>query len=220
MTDTLDLATLDPQEAAGALSRWLDAAADGAGVELAGCDPHAPLLAPLLKAHPGRVAWFPLFPPVGKVLLLRLPPNQGIGGLMGGDHKRCDALFADMENAAHAGDASRATGMFQRFDTGMRHHFTMEEKGFFPLFERATGMTQGPTAVMRMEHRQMLGLLERMAESVRRGDMAELANTGGTLLFLMQQHNAKEEQMLYPMGDMHLARDRASVLGSMAECAL
>ena len=30
----------------------------------------------------------------------------------------------------------------------------------FPIFEEVTGMTQGPTMVMRMEHSQMRGILE------------------------------------------------------------
>ena len=50
-----------------------------------------------------------------------------------------------------------------RFQDALLHHFAMEEEVMFPAFEARTGMTQGPTAVMRSEHRQMTDLLNRMS---------------------------------------------------------
>ncbi|MBF0271111.1 MAG: hemerythrin domain-containing protein [Magnetococcales bacterium] len=130
--------------------------------------------------------------------------TRGIGAFMGEDHEWCDTLFAAMENAVIAGDMEKARGLFGMFEVGMAHHFDMEEKRFFPAFEQATGMTQGPTTVMRMEHRQMLGVIAQMRQAVDQGDASGVTRGGSTLMVLMRQHNIKEEQMLYPMGDMHL----------------
>ena len=72
-------------------------------------------------------------------------------------------------------------------------------------------MTQGPTAVMRMEHEQMRSLLSQLTEAVSRQDGPRFLGLSETLMVLMQQHNMKEEQMLYPMCDRALA-DTASII--------
>jgi hemerythrin-like domain-containing protein len=84
----------------------------------------------------------------------------------------------------------------------------MEEEVLFPAFEAATGMTDsGPTFVMRMEHDQMRGLLDQMGAALERGDQNALLDQGDTLLMLIQQHNQKEEGMLYPMSERALASE-------------
>ena len=72
----------------------------------------------------------------------------------------------------------------------------------FPAFEQVSGMTGGgPTFVMRSEHEQMRGVLDQMAAAVAGGDVEEMLDLGDTLLMLVQQHNAKEEGILYPAAD-------------------
>ncbi|MEO5340753.1 MAG: hemerythrin domain-containing protein [Magnetococcus sp. MYC-9] len=120
------------------------------------------------------------------------------------DHHRCDALYAETEGAAQEGDIARMSRLCHRFLVAMAHHFNMEETGLFPAFENRTGMRQGPTMVMRSEHEQMRGLMQQMHQAAETGDDELLLKAGGTLLFVMQQHNVKEEQMLYPMSENHL----------------
>ena len=81
----------------------------------------------------------------------------------------------------------------------------MEEEVVFPAFEQTTGMTGGPTAIMRMEHTQMRGILDQMAADALEGDFESVADHGDTLLMVIQQHNMKEENILYPMVEQHLA---------------
>ncbi|MBF0626016.1 MAG: hemerythrin domain-containing protein [Magnetococcales bacterium] len=131
------------------------------------------------------------------------------------DHRRCDALYAQMEQIANQGDLENTRALFGQFHQGLERHFHMEEDVFFPAFEQRTGMTQGPTTVMRMEHRQMRGILTQMASALEQGDTGAVARACSTLLILMQQHNAKEEQMLYPMGDMHLGAEAAALCRTM-----
>lgn len=121
------------------------------------------------------------------------------------DHRRCDERWAEVEAAVAAGDASSAAAAWQRFERGMRHHFSMEEDVLFPAFEAQTGLHDaGPTVVMRSEHVQMRGVLDQMAAAAERGDYRELVDQGDALLMLIQQHNAKEEGMLYPMAERTL----------------
>lgn len=118
------------------------------------------------------------------------------------DHRRCDALWAEVEAAADRRDAAAVSESFARFAAAMERHFRMEEEVLFPAFEDATGMHGGgPTQVMRLEHVQMRGLLSQLAGAVERGETGEVLDLGDTLLMLEQQHNAKEEGMLYPMSD-------------------
>lgn len=128
-----------------------------------------------------------------------------ISDFLAPDHQRCDNLFAAAESAAAHGDWDNAATGFSRFQDALLHHFAMEEEVMFPAFEARTGMTQGPTAMMRSEHRQMTSLLNQMAEAAARKDSDSFLGDADTLLIIMQQHNMKEEQMLYQMADQALA---------------
>ena len=94
---------------------------------------------------------------------------------------------------------------FARFREAMLAHFSVEEKTLFPAFESATGMTMGPTQVMRMEHEQMRALLNEAEAALAAGREDDYFGQAETLLIMMQQHNMKEENVLYPMCDQHLA---------------
>jgi hemerythrin superfamily protein len=100
---------------------------------------------------------------------------------------------------------------FAHYRDGMLHHFAAEESVLFPLFEQTTGMYQGPTQVMRGEHAQMRLLLTAAASALAEQDVDDYAGNAETLLIMMQQHNVKEENVLYPMCDQHLA-DQVKVL--------
>lgn len=123
---------------------------------------------------------------------------------MENDHRRCDELFAAAERLVAAGEWSAAADAYARFHGAIEHHFGMEEEELFPAFEAATGSTMGPTQVMRMEHGQMRSLFERMRNALTAKDGDTYLGASDTLLILMQQHNMKEEQMLYPMSEQVL----------------
>jgi hemerythrin-like domain-containing protein len=85
----------------------------------------------------------------------------------------------------------------------------------FPAFEARTGMSMGPTQVMRAEHEQMRALIEDLARTVTGSDQDGYLGLSETLNMLMQQHNVKEENMLYPMSDQLLAADREQLIIAM-----
>ena len=112
------------------------------------------------------------------------------------DHHDCDELFAIVE-----ADFDEAKSKFAEVAERFEKHFKMEEEVFFPQFEEKTGMSEGPTQIMRMEHAQMRGLIMQMRDAVEKGDADEFASIAETFVFLVQQHNSKEEQILYTMAD-------------------
>lgn len=89
----------------------------------------------------------------------------------------------------------------------MERHLGIEEQELFPAFEEATGVQTGPTEMMRMEHDQMRGLFAEMKIAMEQKNSEDYLGTADTLLIMMQQHNMKEEQMLYNMMDQHLTDD-------------
>ncbi len=136
-------------------------------------------------------------------------------GFMGGEHRACDDLFASAEAAAAKKDWDSARSLFDRFQAAMARHLAMEEEVLFPAFEARTGNSMGPTHVMRMEHEQMRALMQDMARAAQESDHNSFLGLSETLNMLMQQHNLKEENMLYPMSDQVLAADCDTLISSM-----
>lgn len=129
---------------------------------------------------------------------------QTITEYLSAEHRHCDDMFADAEAAAAADDLAAAQAGFTAFHQGMERHLSKEENIMFPAFERAMGSSMGPTSVMRMEHEQMRELFAEMQAALDAKDTSAYAGLAETLLVLMQQHNFKEEQMLYQMADRTL----------------
>jgi hemerythrin superfamily protein len=135
-------------------------------------------------------------------------------------HRHCDALFAAAEALVERGDWDAARPAFEHFNAQMQAHFDAEESVLFPAFESATGMIQGPTQMMRYEHQQMRSLLAQLEFACDGKDADGYAGAAETLLMLMQQHNMKEENILYPMCGQALtaeARDLDERIGGMLE---
>ncbi len=137
--------------------------------------------------------------------------------LLADEHRCCDESFAAAEEAAQAGDPVGCRQRFQQFQTAMEHHFQKEENVLFPAFEQVTGNAVGPTRVMRLEHQQMRQALAEMSDTLAGGDLDDFLGQAETLLILMQQHNIKEEQMLYPMCDRVLGAVAGSVIQDMRD---
>ncbi len=125
--------------------------------------------------------------------------------LLPAHHKHCDELFAAAELAASKGrwvECREAYGVFRR---EMAAHFATEEEVLFPAFEAESGSLSGPTQMMRLEHGQMNALMNAGDQAVLDDDANGFFGALDTLLIMMQQHNMKEENILYPMCERALA---------------
>lgn len=131
--------------------------------------------------------------------------------LMNQDHKYCDRLFAEAESAVGKADPAAADAAFARFRTTMERHINAEERVLFPALEGKTGERLGPTEVMRREHQMIRDLLDKMAAALAQKQAQQYLGFSETLLVLLQQHNIKEESVLYPMMDQSLADDREAL---------
>ncbi|OGT89141.1 MAG: hypothetical protein A2286_02585 [Gammaproteobacteria bacterium RIFOXYA12_FULL_61_12] len=127
-----------------------------------------------------------------------------ISEIMTQDHRECDEFFFRLESLALKNNWPQCSEEAHRFVGAMQKHFSIEEGKLFPAFETITGMTGGPTSIMRQEHIQMRGLLDELLESVGDKDARAVRGVCETILIMMQQHNLKEENILYPMLDQTL----------------
>ena len=59
-----------------------------------------------------------------------------------------------------------------------------------------------------------------MSEPLSNGDREEILEVGETMMILMQQHNVKEEGILYPMADQHLESYREELIERMDAVAI
>lgn len=124
-----------------------------------------------------------------------------VSGYLGDDHRRLDALFADTAKLVAAADYAAAAARFAEFATGLDRHIEQEEQILFPVFEQATGMTQGPTTVMRHEHVAIRALLVEIRAAIAEGERARFQAAAQELGAVLGDHNMKEERILYPMTD-------------------
>lgn len=136
-----------------------------------------------------------------------------INEFMTSDHRACDEEFTECESLVDQQKWDDALATFTKFKTHMLHHFEMEESVMFPEFNESAGDGCNPTGVMIMEHDQMRGIFDQMGLALDSKDKDKFLGLSENLLFVMGQHNMKEEQIMYTMVDNEL--DAAQTLEKM-----
>ena len=132
---------------------------------------------------------------------------ETIQKFLSADHRHCDDVLVKLESGISNKKWQETESNLAQFTQVMDKHLLFEEDVLFPSFEDATGMRQGPTVVMRSEHAQMRELMGEMKRSLTEKNEDRFLGLCETLMILTQQHNYKEEHMLYPMCDAHLGKD-------------
>ena len=129
------------------------------------------------------------------------------------DHRRCDEIFIKLENAVTKKDWEEAMRLTKAFEQAMAHHFAVEEFELFPAMEAATPQAAAPIRVMTMDHDQIRHMIGKLLEAVVQASKDNVLSIAETLLMTIQQHNIKEENMLYPLADRYLSEvsDRIAV---------
>lgn len=127
-------------------------------------------------------------------------------------HDRLDMQLEQVSRDVRAGRLDEARAGHGRFRTGLERHIRIEEHLVFPLFEARSGVSGGPTTVMREEHRQIRRAVETMAEGLHASDSRRFGEGLRFLNSVLREHNAKEQRILHPTTDRLLsAAERAAV---------
>ncbi len=133
---------------------------------------------------------------------------------MTSDHKRCDEIFVQAEEAVSKGDWESAATQFKAFEEAIEQHFLMEETVLFPTYSAKTNLNSVTDALMN-EHMQMRIMIFEAGESIKNQDQEQFLGQAETLLTILQQHNRKEESKMYTMADSSLRGEIDGLLTKM-----
>lgn len=116
------------------------------------------------------------------------------------DHQRLDKIFVNFQELKTS-EFEKAKDSFKEFMHGLQRHIIWEEDILFPIFEEKSKITSGgPTSVMRKEHREIKGYLEKIHDKIKIKDVNSF-DEEKALLETLKVHNLKEENILYPAID-------------------
>ncbi len=114
------------------------------------------------------------------------------------DHDRLDNKIRTY-SADKLVDIERAESIFLSFKNELERHIIWEEDILFPVFERKTGIKDGgPTSVMRTEHIQIKNHLQEIKKKLHAKKIQDPCKEEVALLEVLESHNQKEENILYP----------------------
>ncbi|MFI5179922.1 MAG: DUF2249 domain-containing protein [Thermoanaerobaculia bacterium] len=204
-TREVDVRNLAPEQRRNQIFQKFRALAPGEAFVVVNDHDPRPFVGQLQKEHTGTFEWNVLErgPERFRVELRRRTEGgaRNVSEFLGGDHRRLDVILSAVEGLVEKRDFAQAARRFAEFACGLSRHIEMEEGILFPAFEAKTGMTAGPTAVMRHEHAEIRGLLEILAAALAVSDAHAFSAADGQLHKVLGAHNQKEEQILYPMSD-------------------
>ncbi len=131
------------------------------------------------------------------------------------DHDRLDAALSEVAARVDASDLEAAARAFEVFAEDLTGHDRLEEEVLFPLFEIKAGV-DGPTQLMREEHREIAQALGPIRAALAQRDPQAFRGALQFLRGLLRDHNAKEEHILYPAADSLLSPEqRAAFAGRL-----
>lgn len=136
---------------------------------------------------------------------------DGVAGSSAGqrlehDHHRIDEGFERFAESLSCSAVDREA--FDGAAQALRHHIYVEEVHHFPVV-KASGLT-GPIIVMLREHGEIWDLLDAVAQALDSGDSAAVKTLWPTLATVLEEHNMREEKIVYPAGDQQLPAEVAA----------
>ncbi len=133
--------------------------------------------------------------------------ETGLSAFFEQDHRDCDARWADVEELLDtAGYRSGTAGLAEIRNRVCGGTWRWKRKSCSrPLNRLPAWVAAGRPRSCAWSIKQMRGLLDQIGAAMESGDAEQAMDIGDTLLMLVQQHNIKEEGMLYPMAENVLA---------------
>ena len=107
-------------------------------------------------------------------------------------------------------DVDLALSRLQQFEQELRAHMQVEEELLLPVYSRAGQIPGGPIIFFTGEHRKMLEFLARLTETLQQlktkptnlpREIIKLFDVEATFKHLMEHHDLREQNILYPTLD-------------------
>jgi uncharacterized protein (DUF2249 family)/hemerythrin-like domain-containing protein len=198
-----------------------DRMAAGDSILVDGPQPPIEVLRALQNERRGQFDWAPVdHPPCWRIELSRRPGPAGprLADTLAWEHTRLAELQRLVLAAIRANDLPEARHHFVIFERRLNRHIHFEEEVLFPEFERRAG-PNGPTAVMRAEHREIRMMLEHTGRALY-GTRTEAEEECVSLLARLDRHDFDEEAAFYGCLESLLTADEsAALVGRVQEFA-
>lgn len=206
----LDVRGLPPSKAAACVLRRLGELTGEEHLVVRGSGSKGSLAQQIEQAHLGQYNTGPLQAGPDE-FRLEVRPRQvqgerSVSELIGWDQRRLDDILDDVDELAETGDFTGALRRYEDFRAGLKHHIAMEEQILFPLYQKLSLDTEAALAAMYSEHVLIRTLVERVAEALQTGDLPSFARIIENLYAVMDVHDQKEEDVVFPRLDAELAR--------------
>jgi uncharacterized protein (DUF2249 family) len=219
MGKILDVREMVPKDRHSKIFETFNALDPGTSFVLVNDHEPKPLLYQFQAEHDGEFEWWPLEqgPQVWRVRIAKREAagaDRTITDYLQTDHRRLDGIMESFQDALRGERWEEASSGFKEFVLGLRNHIRVEEEILFPVFEEKTGMTDaGPTFVMKMEHKEINELLDRILAATAGHDGKAASEAAGALISILMDHNMKEEHILYPESDAFISdAERAQII--------
>jgi len=219
MATILDVRQMIPKDRHATIFKTFNELAPGESFILVNDHEPKPLLYQFQAEHDGEFDWWALEqgPEAWRVSIVKREqkqPNRTVTDYLQTDHRRLDAIMEGFQRSLKGNSWEEAASAFREFVLGLRRHIKIEEEILFPVFEEKTGMVDaGPTFVMKMEHKEINELLDRILSSTEGRDGARATEATSILIGVLTDHNMKEEHILYPESDAFITdSERADII--------
>lgn len=219
MGKILDVREMVPKDRHSTIFETFRGLAPGESFVLVNDHEPRPLLYQFQAEHDGEFEWWPLEqgPQAWRVRIVKREAagtDRTITDYLQTDHRRLDGIMDSFQDALRGERWEDASKDFHEFVLGLRRHIKIEEEILFPVFEEKTGMIDaGPTFVMKMEHKEINELLDRILAATGGHDGSAATEAAGELISILTDHNMKEEHILYPESDSFISGpERAQII--------
>ncbi|MBK9387048.1 MAG: hemerythrin domain-containing protein [Planctomycetes bacterium] len=147
-----------------------------------------------LSGEPGAVRW--------QVEARDPRKPRTVGGYLGWDHRRMEAILRLGVMLAERADWSAAQALLADHGAALRRHADLEDEILFPAVLAAQGgVDGGPIELLRTEHVEVRRSIHVMLRAVRDRDLTAVREACELLERGALEHHAKEEEILFPAID-------------------
>ncbi len=137
-------------------------------------------------------------------------------------HRDLDELFARHRDAIVLLNFKQALELLEQYEVELRRHMKHEEEQIFPLYEERVGhVPGGDPRFFYLEHANLLKnlalfkpLVEKLAADPSAGPRQahECLREQSSYLHLLEHHDLREKNILYPQLDRKLTQDERSAI--------
>ncbi len=132
--------------------------------------------------------------------------GPSVSGLLGHDHRSLDEVFENFQKTPPA-ERERRVQLLSSFARGLRLHIDIEERDLFPTMTEADPTQKGLVDLLLEDHRRIESAL-RLLETQVGGPGGPTDRLEFELTNVLWEHNAREENVVYPLLDAHLDPER------------